>query len=77
MPAPDPAVELASEDEARAMRIAVTYALRQGLASDDLETRHPCNRSLISLGRKLGCRIPDWCDVGERVVTRAEAPHAA
>lgn len=56
------------------MRLAVTHALQQGLASDDLDTNHPSNRSLVSLGRKLGCRIPEWCRDGQRVVTREDIP---
>lgn len=59
-----PAVEIANEDEARAMRLAVRYALEQGLASDDEDGR-ASNRSLVSLGRKLGVQIPDWCDKPE------------
>lgn len=58
----EPAVQMVSEDEARAMRIAVTYALRAGLASDDLASNDPSNRSLVALGRKLGCEIPEWCE---------------
>lgn len=56
-----PALEVATEDEARAMRIAVAYALRQGLASDDLGEPSPSNRSLVRLAKKLGVAIPDWC----------------
>lgn len=57
----DPAFEMVTEDEARAMRLAVTVALEQGLATDGLDTTRPTNRSMVSLGRKLGCEIPEWC----------------
>lgn len=55
-------IDVANEDEVRALHTAVAYALRSGLASDDLESSHPSNRSLVSIGRKLGCDIPAWCD---------------
>lgn len=57
-----PALEVVTPTEQRAMQIAVTYALRCGVATDDLDGPSPSNRSLVSLGRKLGCTIPDWYD---------------
>jgi hypothetical protein len=57
-----PAFQMVSKDEARALRIAVNYALRSGLASDDLDGGEASNRSLVAVGKKLGCVIPEWCE---------------
>jgi len=63
MPSQDePAVQFVSEDEQRALRLALTYALAQGLASDDLDQERPSNRSLVSLARRVGAKIPNWCE---------------
>lgn len=58
---PDSAFQMVTVDEACALRIAVDYALRSGLATDDLESPTASNRSLVRVGKKLGCVIPDWC----------------
>jgi hypothetical protein len=49
----DSAVEWATLDEARAIRIAVSVALRLGVATDD-ENGRMTNRSLLAAAQKLG-----------------------
>lgn len=49
----DPAFEMVTEGEAQALRIAVIYALRQGLASDTVDGV-ATNDSMLSVARKLG-----------------------
>lgn len=62
-PLPRPSYEVVNQDEQRALRLAVKYALDGGIATDDLgEGQAPSNRSLVSLGRKLGVTIPEWCE---------------
>jgi hypothetical protein len=60
MPEPDPAVTVGTQDEARALRFAVRFALRAGLATDGLEPGETAtNASLVSLAEKLGMEVPD------------------
>ena len=54
----DPAVTMANEGEARALRIAVSYALDQGLATDFPDDGPATNASMVSLARKLGLSVP-------------------
>lgn len=61
----DPAFTMATEGEYRALRIAVSFALRTGLATDNFEGE-ATNESLVSVARKLGVKIPGESEEASR-----------
>jgi hypothetical protein len=56
----DPAMQMATEGEVRALRLAVRLALREALATDGLEDgERATNVSLVALAEKLGIEVPE------------------
>lgn len=57
-----PGVEVATAEEQDALRLAVRLALDTGVATEVDGEGQASNKAMVSIGRKLGVRIPEWCD---------------